>query len=389
MSGCLLAYAVLKLSPSVKVILIDENPQRAISSSHPGFDARSIALSAGSCLLFEQLGLWSALKEQAQAIDDIHISDLGYGGTVDLVGKENAKPFGYVVELQNIGALLTKQLAGFAQLTRLYESRFTAIEKQPEQVICELENGQKIRAKLCVAADGADSLTRELLAIDAQTSDYQCSAIIANVSCAKDHLNKAYERFSPSGPIALLPLTENRFSLVWSVENGELVRLLQLNNEEFLAELQQTFGYRAGIFRKIGKRDSYPLKLLKTDKAVTHRGVCIGNAAHCLHPIMGQGFNLGMRDLYVLARLISQVEDSAQLGDYQMLNNYWSARQKDQQQTICMTDATLRIFSNRSWPVVAGRNIALHAMSCFSGLSTPIVKQAKGQFNLFKRNSIR
>jgi len=384
MSGCLLAYAILKLSPSLNVMLIDENPQQAASTSHPGFDARSIALSAGSCQLLEQLDLWAELKEQAQAIDDIHISDLGYGGAVDLSGKHNAQPFGYVVALQNIGRLLTKQLAACPQLTRRYESRFIAIEKQPEQLICELENGQKIRAKLCVAADGSDSSTRELLAIETQTSDYQCAAIIANVSCAKAHLNKAYERFSPSGPIALLPLTENRFSLVWSVEKSELARLLKLDDEAFLAELQHSFGYRAGIFREIGRRDSYPLKLLKTDKAVTHRGVCIGNAAHCLHPIMGQGFNLGMRDLYVLARVISQVEDLAQLGDYQMLNNYWSARQNDHRQTILMTDSTLRIFSNSSWPVIIGRNIALHAMSFFPGLSAPIVKQAKGQFNLFK-----
>jgi 2-octaprenyl-6-methoxyphenol hydroxylase len=200
--------------------------------------------------------------------------------------------------------------------------------------------------------------------------------------CSKAHLNKAYERFTQDGPIALLPLTENRYSLVWSIKNTDIERLTDLSESAFLSELQQAFGYRAGIFQTVGKRDIYPLKLIKISKPVTHRGLCIGNAAHCLHPVMGQGFNLGLRDLYVLAQVISQIEERCLIGGYPMVNQYWSARQDDHKKTMQMTDLMVRIFSNNSWPFIAGRNIALQAMSCFPSLTQPIVKQAKGQFTL-------
>ncbi len=386
MSGCLLAYGILKLSPSLKIVLLDDNPEKLNKDSHPGFDARSIALSAGSCELLDELELWAELKGKAQAIDDIHISDRGYLGALDLQRSNKRQAFGYVVELQDVGLVLDKHLAQYKQLKRLYSSRLTTIEKQAEQVLCQLENGQILTTKLCVGADGANSLTRELLAIPAQTSDYDCSAIIANVSCAKPHLNKAFERFTEFGPIALLPLSDNRYSLVWSVGNADVTRLSKLNQQDFLSELQQAFGYRAGIFRELGKRDIYPLKLIKTEKPVTHRGLCIGNAAHCLHPVMGQGFNLGLRDLYVLAVLISQVEDKQEIGGFKMLSQYWSARQDDHLRTITMTDSMVRVFSNTDWPVVIGRSIALQAMSLIPALSAPIVKQAKGQFNLFTRD---
>ena len=385
MSGCLLAYAILKLSPSLKVVLVDDNPEKLSQGTHPGFDARSIALNVGSCELLDELGLWAELQKKAQAIEDIHISDRGCLGMLDLQRNNINQTFGYVVELQHVGLVIGKHLAQCKQLTRLYHSRFITIEKQAKQVVCQLESGQRLTAKLCVAADGANSLTRDLLAIPSQTADYGCTAIIANVRCSKPHMNKAYERFTESGPIALLPLTDDRYSLVWSVANADVARLTHLTEQQFLSELQQAFGYRAGIFRFVGKRDAYPLKLIKTDKPVTHRGLCVGNAAHCLHPVMGQGFNLGLRDLYVLAQVVSQTENRGLVGDYQMLNQYWLARQADHTKSLQMTDLVVRIFSNSSWPFVAGRNIALQAMSCFPSLALPIVKQAKGQFRLFTR----
>lgn len=393
MAGCLLAYALLKLSPSLNVALLDDNPDGLYKGAHPGFDARSIALSAGSCDLLNELELWAQLKGSAQAIEDIHVSDRGCLGALDLPrhrpASDKSDPFGFVIELQEIGLVLDKQLARYKQLTRLYNSRLVAIEKQPQQLVCQLDNGQTVTTRLCVAADGANSVTRELLAIPARQSDYGCSAIIANLCVSQAHLNKAFERFTTSGPIALLPLSNNRYSLVWSVENSDIDRLAKLDNRAFLAELQQAFGYRAGIFKEVGKRDIYPLQLIKTEKPVTHRGLCIGNAAHSLHPVMGQGFNLGMRDLYLLALLISQVKNKQEIGDFTMLNQYWSARRNDHNNTIALTDSIVRIFSNSSWPFILGRNITLQAMRCVPSLSAAIVKQAKGQFTLFNRDTKR
>ncbi|WP_019616433.1 2-octaprenyl-6-methoxyphenyl hydroxylase [Psychromonas ossibalaenae] len=390
MSGCLLAYSLLKFNPKLDVMLVDENPQRSEKQNHfvhPGFDARSLALSAGTCELLAELGLWDDLQLQAQPIEDIHISDRGYFGALDLHKSNKQQAFGYVAELQDIGRVLNKHLKQHKQLRRLYNSSLTNIEKHPEHISCCLDNGQIIKAKMCVGADGANSVTRELLDIPAQTSDYGCCAVIANVRSSKAHLNKAFERFTEFGPIALLPLSDNRYSLVWSVANEDLVRISALTEPEFLAELQLAFGYRAGVFTEAGKRDTYPLKLIKTYKPLAHRGVCIGNAAHCLHPVMGQGFNLGMRDLYVLASQVSRAESKSQIGSYQMLEQYWQLRRADHHNTIALTDSMVRIFSNSSWPVILGRNTALQAMSCLPDLSTPIIKQAKGQFNLLNRDA--
>jgi len=384
MAGCLLALAIAKKSAHLSVTLIDNNPEIVKKGAHPGFDARSIALSAGSCDLFAELGLWDALAQNAQPIADIHISDRGNLGIVELETPPVDSPFGFVVELQNVGAVLQEQLALFPQITRLYNTSIIDISKQQAQITCELQDNQMITAKLCIAADGANSKTNQLLSIVSSQHDYQCSAIIANVRCDKAHHNRAFERFTDAGPLALLPLSDNRYSLVWSVKNSELEALLALDEEGFLARLQQAFGYRAGIFIKSGRRDSYPLKLIKTDKPITHRGVAIGNAAHCLHPVMGQGFNLGMRDLSVLASVIAE-SDVSQLGSFPMLDRYWQAREQDHHMTINMTDMMVRTFSNDTLPVIVGRNVALQAIAHFPSLAKPIVKQAKGQFNLFKQ----
>jgi 2-octaprenyl-6-methoxyphenol hydroxylase len=396
MSGCLLALAIIKQSPTLKVILIDDNPEQVGKGTHPGFDARSIALNAGSCALLDKLGLWGKLQQNAQPIDDIHISDRGNLGIVNLEKADPNLPFGFVVELQDVGLILQQQLARFPQVKRFYNSVLVNITKQQKTVTCELsnqldihldkqlENKQVIEAKLCVAADGANSLTSQLLSISSTQSNYQCSAIIANVSCDKAHFNRAYERFTEAGPLALLPLSDNRYSVVWSVKNNQLAAILALNEHAFLAQLQHAFGYRAGTFKKAGKRHSYPLKLIKSDKAITHRGVSIGNAAHCLHPVMGQGFNLSMRDISVLASIIAELDCvNNELGDYSMLDRYWQARKRDHHQTINLTDSIVHIFSNKHVPFVLGRTIALQAIACLPFLSTPIVKQAKGQFNLF------
>ncbi|WP_022942622.1 2-octaprenyl-6-methoxyphenyl hydroxylase [Psychromonas hadalis] len=380
MSGCLLALAIIKKSPALNILLIDDNDEKVDKGLHPGFDARSIALSAGSCELLAQLNLWDSLVKNGQPIEDIHISDRGHLGIVELEKSHFKQPFGYVVELQNIGQSLQKKLSLTAQIKRLYNSRITHIEKQRNNIVCELQNGPFIQAKLCIAADGANSKTATLLSIETTQNDYACSAIIANICCDKPHQNRAFERFTDAGPLALLPLSDNRYSLVWSVKNSELETILALNEQSFLDRLQIAFGYRAGIFRKAGRRDSYPLKLNTTDKPITHRGVAIGNAAHCLHPVMGQGFNLGMRDLSVLATVIAQADE---LGSFNMLNDYWQARKNDHHNTIKLTDAMVRLFSNNYLPLVIGRNIALQAIAILPSLGAPIVKQAKGQFTLF------
>ena len=387
MSGSMLALAILTFSPELRVVLIDENEaisaKRGAGEHHSGFDARSIALSAGSCKLLNEMGVWQQIKAFSQAIDEIKISDEGNLGGLTLTPE--ATPYGVVAQLKDIGAILEAQLNKFnsTQLSRYSKATITSIKKTPNSIQCLLPNGQTIRGKLCVAADGGNSQTRDLLSIKSHCDDYYCTAIIANLKMKDAHNNVAFEHFTASGPFALLPLQNQCYSLVWSVSNSDVEKLMSLDESTFLREIQIKFGFKAGAFEKVGRRDCYPLKLLTVDHPMTHRGVCIGNAAHSLHPVMGQGFNLGLRDLYVLAKVISELEDKSSLGDFTMLNDYWQCREKDHLTTINMTDSIVRVFANPSPLFKIGRTLGFTSMSCASYLSRSIVKQAKGNVDLF------
>ena len=391
MAGTLCALALLKNNNKLKVLLLDENAPRnhgrQSEEENPSFDARCLALSMGSVDLLNQLGLWQHIATHAQPIDHIQVSDKGAFGALELSAEKQAPQFGYVVELQSVGKVLAAALAAFSSITTLYNAKLINIQSSLNSVLCELSNGQNIVAKLCVGADGVNSKVRTLAKITSTTSDYECSAVIANVRSSKKHNNIAFERFTEEGPIALLPLTDNRYSLVYCVKNTNVNAIKGLSNSEFLLNLQQRFGYRAGVFEQTGKRDIYPLVLMKTQRPIAHRVVCIGNAAHNMHPVAGQGFNLGLRDLVVLARVVAKSE-SDNIGGFSMLNEYWQYRQHDHHRSILMTDSLVKIFSNHYHALRIPRNIALQAMSLLPFLSQPIIEQAKGQFDLFKRENL-
>jgi 2-octaprenyl-6-methoxyphenol hydroxylase len=389
MSGSLLALSLLKQNKHLKILLLDENKSRTMleNVSHPSFDARCIALNAGSVDILKALDLWADIKLNAQAISQIQVSDKGAYGAVELIPEVKNSAFGYVVELRHVGKVLAAALSRFTSLTTLQQVKLKGIQPALDYVTCELNNGESINAKLCVGADGSRSQVRILSRISSTSVDYHRSAIICNVRSPKTHQSIAYERFTKSGPIALLPLTANRYSLVYCVENEQAEVIANLSDDAFLTHLQDKFGLRAGRFEETGKRDIYPLSLLKTDKPIAHRVVCIGNAAHSLHPVAGQGFNLGLRDVFVLAKVIVD-ENSENIGSFAMLNRYWQCRNKDHHNTILMTDALVRIFSN-DYPVLSiPRHLGLQTMSLFPQLSQPIISQAKGQFNLLKREKL-
>jgi len=389
MSGSLLALSLLKQNDQLKVLLLDENPQRTTVQdvSNPSFDARCIALNAGSVDILQGLSLWSDIKRNAQSISQIQVSDKGYFGAVELVPEVKGSAFGYVVELRHVGKVLATALSRFATLTTLHNVKLKGIEQTLDVVTCELSNGQFITAKLCVGADGSRSQVRSLSHINSTCDDYHRSAIICNVRSTKAHQSIAYERFTTSGPIALLPLTANRYSLVYCVESEQADAIANLSDDAFMTHLQDKFGLRAGRFEEAGKRDIYPLSLLKTDKPIAHRVVCIGNAAHSLHPVAGQGFNLGLRDVFVLAKVIVD-EKLENIGSFSMLNRYWQCRAKDHHNTILMTDTLVRVFSNDYSLLSFPRHLGLQAMSLFPYLSQPIIEQAKGQLNLLNREKL-
>ena len=237
---------------------------------------------------------------------------------------------------------------------------------------------------LLLACDGANSPCRKLANIDVSHSDYQQVALIANVATDKAHHHKAFERFTEFGPIAMLPLValkneQNRCSLVWTMSSEQSGQILALNDDEFSHQLELAFGSWLGAITQVGKRDVYPLVLIQAKQKTYHRMALIGNASHTIHPIAGQGFNLGLRDVQLMASLIEkQIKNQIDIGSFALLNEYSQKRQQDQKQVITLTDSLVILFANSLPPLVVGRNIGLKVMNYLSPLKKALVNKLMG-----------
>jgi 2-octaprenyl-6-methoxyphenol hydroxylase len=247
-----------------------------------------------------------------------------------------------------------------------------------------LTDGRTLEAKLVVGADGGASDVAAQMKLDSNTLDFGQSAIIANVQCNHPHQSRAFERFTEHGPVALLPMQDNRWSLVWCVSHEQVEPLRQCTDEAFLTRLQTMFGYRVGRFEVVGKRDIYPLVLTTRCALFSHRSVIIGNAAHSLHPIAGQGFNLGIRDAATLAQLLKDTEDP---GDFALLNRYRMMRREDIATTVGLTSALAIGFSSRDKLSVVARNAALAALAKIPVLKTSLVRQTLGMLEVENNES--
>jgi 2-octaprenyl-6-methoxyphenol hydroxylase len=371
---------------NLRIGLIEAYPFK--SAHQPSYDDRSIALAYGSRRILEGIGLWPKLAEQATAIKKIHISDRGHFGFTHLDCRDSGhEALGYVIENRAIGNVFAEALATQnnidvlcpAQLDDLQidgqHARVTIQQTDPHGKI----QSRQLRTRLVIGADGGQSAVRRLSNIDSRHWDYGQSAIIANISPELPHLNRAYERFTDSGPLALLPMSEQRCSLVWTVRNRDVDSMLALDDEAFLSHLQQRFGDRLGQLQKSGRRSSYPLHLIRARPHETARVTLIGNAAHTLHPIAGQGFNLGIRDVAALAEVLSTaLEQGQDIGAPSVLQQYEHWRRHDQRHVAALTDTLVRVFSNNFTPLVLARNTGLLAMDLFSPLKRHLTRQAMG-----------
>jgi len=238
---------------------------------------------------------------------------------------------------------------------------------------------RRISARLLVAADGGNSKTRELLGMPVRHWDYGQDAVIANVTSSQWHRNVAYERFTTSGPLAVLPLTQGRSAIVWTVQRQQVESVMALSDDRFQQQLQSHFGYRLGVFTRVGVRASYPLSLISITEPVAARALVIGNAAHSLHPIAGQGFNLGLRDVAMLAEVLAAALRQRQdIGTPAVLQDYARRQSKDQCKTTAITDALVRTFSNRFPPAVLARNTGLLALELMPPLRRKFATHAMG-----------
>ena len=381
LAGASCALSVAKTNPTLNIAVVEAN--QVTGEYHPSFDDRSIALAQQSVEYLQSLNLFEKNAPYTAAIKKVSVSDRGHFGKAHINCDEFAKPsLGYVVEVNPFGRALHLRLTQ-SNITLLCPDSVTAIEQTLHSNILTLQSGEQLDAALLVIADGAQSPTRNLLGLGFNTQPYEQGAIIANVEVAGGHNNHAFERFTQNGPMALLPMSNNRYSLVWCMRQDQIEQHMALNEQDFISVLQSAFGYRGGQFTKVGMRTSYPLVYGQVESLTAHRTVVIGNAAHAIHPIAGQGFNLGLRDVQVLSNLIANSQHD--LGSYAFTREYSKKRSDDIKTVMSLTDALVRLFSNSSRVLALGRSIGLFSMDLFPALKAPLAKQLMGQVKQGRR----
>ncbi|EJG1669102.1 2-octaprenyl-6-methoxyphenyl hydroxylase [Vibrio parahaemolyticus] len=376
MAGATLALAIEHLSQGALRVAVVE-PFKAQSDQHPGFDSRSIALSYGTVNLLRHLELWSAIEPFSTPIEHIHVSDRSHAGMTDITKHDvGVEALGYVVELADVGRVYQELLTHSTAIDLYCPDSAKHITRTQENVTIELASGELLNAKLLVAADGAVSQCCQQIGLELSEHDFDQVAVIANIVTQEPHQGRAFERFTENGPVALLPMSDNRMSLVWCLRPDEAQIVMELSESEFLERLQQDFGWRLGAMQKVGLRASYPLLLRHRKQNISHRFAIVGNAAQMLHPIAGQGFNLGIRDVVTLAEeLVKQGED---VGRYQGLIRFSQRREADRNETIWLTSSLVHIFSNDLLAMRIGRNTALAAMDNLSIFKQPLLRHTLG-----------
>lgn len=388
MVGLSLSLMLAKANIAVKLLEAVKYPNyddQNVAPYHSSFDARNTALSRRSVQIYQKLGLWDALQQHATPILQVHITEQGSFGKARLIAEqEKVESFGQVIENAWLGRVLLTQVRQQPLIELIDGVQVTALTQDAEQVHIEAQRGDeilKLESKLLIAADGRDSFCRQAIGVGVDVHDYDQVAIVTTVQTSKPHEHVGFERFSALGPLALLPLPgEYRRSVVWPVKKGtENEWLGDENDQHFLSALQQTYGDRAGKFEKTGKRFSYPLSQVLAHKQAVGRVILMGNAAHTIHPVAGQGFNLCLRDADVLVRyLVNQLSTSDDLGNPDNLLAYEQARLSDQQRVIKFCDTVVRGFSNQNPLLKLIRNTGLIVFDVIPGVKPLVANYAMG-----------
>ncbi len=357
-----------------KIVLIE--PYAPGNSYQPSYDARASALSYGSQQIYQRLGLWDAIAPRAEAIDDIHISDRGRFAAARISASAEGVPaLGYVVENAWLGHCLWAALDSDVVEWRC-PARVEQMQTLSDGYRLDLDDGSSLDCDLAILADGGRSGLREKLGIHAHNTPYGQTALISNISSAIAHQGTAFERFTDAGPMALLPLPDNRCVLIWTREPAEAQRLYTLPDKQFLEELQACFGYRLGAMQQVGSRHLYPLSLIESSEQVRSHLVVLGNAAHSLHPVAGQGYNLSLRDSMGLADCLLRGPDTP--GDLATLQRFQNNQQRDQELTIGFSDRVTRLFSNGKPLLASGRNLGLLGLDLIPPAKHWFARQAMG-----------
>jgi 2-octaprenyl-6-methoxyphenol hydroxylase len=382
--GLVGASLALSLAPlGLRIVLLEAVPP-ATGEQHPSFDERTSALANGTVRAFRTLGVWDGMAREAAPIRRIHVSDQGRFGSARIdAAEQGLEALGYVVPNRAIGASLWDALQRAGNVEVIAPARVVGSEPGADRRVVKYECGDAahaLAARLVVAADGSRSLVRDQSGIGADHIEYGQTAITAVAVTQRFHDYVAYERFTETGPIAILPLTDGRCGLVWTAQPAEAERLLALADAEFLHEFQRAFGFRLGRFLRIGQRAAYPLVLSRAERHVAPRLAVVGNAAQGLHPIAGQGFNLGLRDAMSLAEVIAdrRFEGLDDPGAPQLLQDYADWRETDRRRIVQFTDGLVRLFSTPLGVLRGLRSLGILAFDVFPPAKSALARLSVG-----------
>lgn len=389
MVGTSLASLLAASQPQLRIALIEAQPFARADEMHfqPSFDARSTALSYGTAAILRELGLWDLLQQHITPIAQVHVSDRGHflGGVID-AKENNLDAVGYVVENAWLGRVLLGHVQAQHNIECFASSTVTALTPQQDCALLKVKTDTQeclLKTALAVIADGGDSPLRKSLGIGTQVRAYGQTAIITNVEFSEPHRGVAYERFTADGPVALLPLGESNHAqqsaLVWTLPAAQADEMLALNDADFLVQLQERFGFRVGRFNRVAKRYAYPLQLVLAEEQIRSHLVLLGNAAHFLHPVAGQGFNLALRDCVCLVETLREAtEKNTSPGDLAVLQTYLHKQSLDQQITIEFSDKLVRLFSSDQLPLIAMRHLGLLSLESIPLIKNQFIAQTMG-----------
>jgi 2-octaprenyl-6-methoxyphenol hydroxylase len=368
------ALALALKDSHLKICVLESRPANTASQ-----DARALALSYGSRLLLERLGIWDKLPD-ISAIRTIHISQKQSFGRAVLQAKELKVPeLGYVLPYPTLQNALTDELKN-STVQAVYGANVYQLQEESGHALIAYQQAgiaHTLRARLTVVADGGKLLAQEY---PPEIHDYGQSALITHITCESAKADTAFERFTPQGPLALLPYRDG-YEIVWTAPHQRVQEMLAWNDAQFLSELHQHFGDRVGAFLTVGARSHYPLGLKRAkEQSPMPYTVLLGNAAQTMHPVAGQGFNLGLRDAWDLAQEVLNAKPET-LGSEEMLVSYRARRRLDREAGIHFTDGLVRLFSN-NWPFInAGRAATLSALD-----SLPFAKKFVARRMMFGAN---
>lgn len=378
------ALAIALAQGGMQVTVIDPLPRT--QQLEAGFDGRTSAISSGSVRILSHLGVWNHIAPHAQPIHDIRVCDQDKPGFVHYSDKDVGEPFGYIVENNILRRGLYMGLEAEKNI-RVVLGKVTGYSTTSASATAQIDTGETVTAPLLIAADGRFSKLREQAGIDHRVISYDQTAIVCVIEHEHAHEGLALEKFYPPGPFAVLPLKPldgvNRSGIVWTESDADAVNYVALSDADFNAELQQRIGTEKdnywGDVKAVGKRFSYPLKLMKARDFIAHRFVLVGDAAHGIHPIAGQGVNLGYRDVAVLAELIlDQRKLGLDVGAESVLKHYQRWRRFDSMSMTASTDLLNRLFSNRVPGLSLVRRAGMVAVNQLPPLKQYFMRHAMG-----------